>query len=123
MKERGFTLLEVIVALVVVGLAVTALMGALSQQRRITRLTLDWAVEEERATAVLMGEFRKLESYRSEEARRAALNSRGEEPILGPWTWKAELVENIPGQTVGLYRISLYWHGRETQTHAALRIS
>lgn len=122
MKERGFTLLESIIALLIVGLGVTALVGALSQDRRVQRQTAVWSEEQQRATALLMEELRRWEQLRSDEARRAALSTRGEDSLLGPWTWQAEVAEVMPGQSVGLYRLTLRWQDHEVQTCAALRI-
>lgn len=122
MRERGFTLLEAIVALLIVGLGVTALIGALSQERRVLRQTAEWSEEQQRATALLMEELRRWEQLRSDEARRAALSTRGEDPLLGPWTWQADVAEATPGQPVGLYRLTLRWQNHEVQTSAALRI-
>lgn len=123
---RGFTLLEVIVALVVVGLGVTALVGALSQNARTRRMTRDWAKEETRATDVLMDELHRWEHLRSEVARRQALRNEGQDALLGPWTFDAEMKVASPGQAVGLYRLNLRWQqgggSREVSTDAALRI-
>jgi Tfp pilus assembly protein PilV len=121
-REQGFTLLEGIVALLIVGLGVTSLLGALTQGRGVLRQTSAWSIEQERATDLLMAELRRWEQLRSEEARRSALSTRGEDPLLGAWTWQAELAEAIPGQSVGFYRLTLRWQDREVRTHAALRI-
>lgn len=120
--QRGFTLLEGVIALLIVGLGVTALIAALSQERRVLRQTSAWSQEQERATGLLLEELRKWEQLRSDEARRLALRSQGEDGVLGHWTWQADLQEVPPGQSVGLYRLSLQWQGHEVQTIAALRI-
>lgn len=122
MRQRGFTLMEAVVALLIVGLGVTALVGALSQERRVLRQTLEWSETQQRATELLLDELRRWEQLRSDEARRAALSTRGEDALLGPWTWQAEVAEIAPGQMVGLYRLRLRWQDREVQTLAALRI-
>lgn len=122
MKQHGFTLLEAIVALLIVGLGVAGLVGALTQERRVLSQTAEWSQVQERSTALLMEELRRWEQLRSDEARRAALNTHGEDPLLGPWTWQAEIAEAVPGQSVGLYRLTLRWQNHKVRTHAALRI-
>lgn len=123
MRQQGFTLLESVLALLVVGLTVTWLAGALSSQSRTLRLSRTWAQEEARATQVLMDELHKLELMRGEEARRGAMRSQGQDATLGPWEWRADLVESLPGQAVGLFRIGLKWRHGEVHSHAALRVS
>ena len=122
MRERGFTLLEGVVALLIVGLGVTALTAALSQARRTERMTSAWAEEERRATDLLFSELRRWEQLRTEPARQAGLRSQGEDARLGAWGWQAEPMESSPGQAVGLYRVRLAWRDRQVSTVAALRI-
>jgi Tfp pilus assembly protein PilV len=113
---------EAIVALLIVGLGVTALLGALAQERRTLRQTEAWRAEQECATNLLMEELRRWEQLRSEEGRRSSLATHGEDPLLGAWTWEAQVVEASSGQPVGLYRVTLRWQDHEVQTHAALRV-
>ena len=109
-------------ALMVVGVGVTALLGTLAQQRRSLRMAATWSEEQTRACDILMEELRRWESLRSDVARRAGLATHGEDPRLGPWSWKAEPEVIPPGQAVALYCLTLQWQGHEMRTHAALRL-
>ncbi len=122
----GFTLLEVVVALGLVGVGVTALLLALAQGRRTSYQTRQWAEEQQRATAVLFQSLEEWRQVRTEAARRNALEQRGEDPLLGPWTWRAQAEHRLEGRPVDFYRVTLRWAsaGRplEVETRAVLRV-
>lgn len=122
----GFSMLEAIVALAVVGVGATALLLALSQERRSRVLTEQWAREERRATWLLMDRLGSWEQLRTDPARRAGLDQQGEDEVLGDWSWQARPRESAPGQPVGLYHVELRWAApggiRTVGTDAALRI-
>ncbi|WP_306591282.1 type II secretion system protein [Geothrix sp. 21YS21S-4] len=125
-ESRGFTLLEVIVALAVVGLGVTALMGALSQNARARWMTRSWAEEESRAADLLMDELNRWQHLRSNVARRQFLRNAGDDAKLGDWTFEAVVKESQADQALALYHLTLRWQkdgrGREVSTDAVLRI-
>lgn len=126
MRARGFTLLEVVVALALVGVGVTALLLAMAQGRRTFALTRRWAQEERRATDLLFSGLQGMEQLRTAPARQAGLIQRGQDGLLGAWEWKAEPLHRIQGRPVDLYRVSLSWtdqgRSREVETHAVLRV-
>lgn len=126
MRQRGFSFLEVILALALVGLVASALLMALSQGRRTQTLTREWAQDEIRATELLMDSLNRWEQLRTEVARRAQLRQNGEDPRLGPWEWSIEPQGLAPGRLVDLYKVRLRWNAqgkqREVETDAVLRI-
>ncbi len=124
--QKGFTFLEVVMALLVVGVGTAALLGALTQSDRNAIKAKAWAREETRATEILFSRLDHLEHLRVPEARRQALAAAGTDPVLGAWQWEAVREDAQPALSVGWYRVRLTWTdpsgAREAVTHAALRI-
>jgi prepilin-type N-terminal cleavage/methylation domain-containing protein len=121
MNQKGFTLIEVIVALVIVGVGIVALLGALTQGRRTVLLTKQWAQEESLATQLLIENLDAWQQLRTDASRRNALIRVGNHPELGSWEWRAERSHRLDPNVVDIYRISLHWQKRQVETHAILR--
>lgn len=122
MNQRGFTFLEVILALMWTGLVAGALLLALAQGRRTQALTREWAREETRATELLMEGLLRWQALRTDQARRIHLIQTGDDTRLGPWEWRAEALGSAQGRSVDLHRVKLRWREREVETHAVLRV-
>ena len=118
--------LGLVVAIALVGVGVTAILGVVAQTRRTERQTARWAEEETRAAELLMDHLHRWELFRSDQARRANLVVQGEDAVLGAWSWSLNLERASEGRPVGLFRVQLEWKDaqgtREVSTHAALRI-
>lgn len=126
MSQRGFSFLEVILSIALVGLVGSALLMALSQGLRTRRLTHEWAQEENLATQLLLDRLERWKQLRTDMARRACLVQRGEDRELGSWEWRADPHGSTQGRAVDLYRVRLKWNTRggvrEVETDAVLRI-
>ena len=122
----GFTLIEVIVALTLVGVGVSALLLSLAQGRRTAYQTQQWAQEQQHASAVLFQALEEWRQLRTDPARRSALLQRGQDPVLGPWEWRAEPEHALVGRSVDLHRVTLTWtsagRAQEVETRALLRV-
>lgn len=125
-RSAGFTLLEAVVGIAVVGLGVSAVLLSLSQGRRNQRLVRAWAEEESRATELLFERLGEWEQLRTDPGRRAALVQEGRDPRLGAWTWDLQPEQLLNGNTMALYKVRLRWQDergqREGTTHAVLRV-
>lgn len=125
-RSAGFTLLEAVVGIAVVGLGVSALLLALAQGRRTQTLTRGWAQEERWASDLLLGRLHEWEQLRTDPARRLAMHQEGQDSRFGAWTWELQPEQFLTGNTMAMYQVKLRWndgHGeREGATHAVLRV-
>ncbi len=110
-RQRGFSLLEAIVALTILATAGLALFAAMSQTVQMVM----------RAEAVRESDSALRNALAWMETVNPALDPRGQQQ-LGEWTlrWESELVEPARDATtgtlqVGLYKIGLYRIGLELQ--------
>lgn len=123
--QRGFTLLEVIVALIIVGVGITSVLMVLSQGRRTLLLTRRWSDEQVEATRILFQRTEAWQQLRTGPARTSAMDQRGNSPVLGPWEWRMVEERRLEGRSLAMYRIAVTWEeggvAREVSTTSALR--
>lgn len=106
---RGFTLVEVMVALAIVALALPALLFALHQQVDGTGYLRDKSLAQLVANNKLV-ELRLLSAARGELLRGS--DSGSEEFAGRPWYWR---LESTPTQVQGFYRVEITVHTGEEE--------
>ncbi len=125
-QGRGFTLIEVVVAMVIIGVGVTALVTVISQSRRTMTSVQRWEQQESRATNLLMSLLHERE--RSPATLTMATNTpvKGRDEVLGEWEWVATPLNRIPDRALDLHRLEVRWLDggtpREIHTVAVLRV-